>query len=527
MTETTPRTGVAPKLRMVLSLGAALVLAACGSGGHEGGTDTNRYAASRDVIVQDAPILGVVVQDRDGGVLSQTAEPVLDVNGLSTGRYQFPSQPVLPLRISSQNLVGADGTVKITRVNDQWFSYTDTNANGAFDTGEPTKPLSFQDLDGNGIFTQTADVLYNGRFNVDYVPANATVVHANAVSSLIPANWNGSDPVAGLPAAVLNAAVTTGPQASTSMELKKIAALLTAVAEALLSNNLATAANLPAIMSSVAQSTNALSSAANPADLGALVAKVLPADKQAEAARITANLKAVADKADDTISTNFESLVKLAVSPEFKTDLKTQTLSTARFDTLVAQVTNGSSQITEDKKTATAGVDPEAALISSMRLVPWHELFRIESQLPIDNSYPFGAIGKTTGFALAKNATGSLQLRAIGSPFAEVIGATGASTLPFVTASGNWQAFTATTQGIVVDIKSGFQLPGTTSYVPGAVLRVCQTSVGGCWPFMLATPNQVCALMNSGTFKTNATMRQTALTAINAINSAQTAVTCP
>lgn len=519
---------VSGRTRTVLVMALAAMVGACGgSGGGGGPIDTTRYASSRDVLVQDAPIIGVIVQDRDGGTGAQTAEAVLQ-NGVPTGRYQFANLPALPIRITSRNLVAADGTVKIAFTSGQWVSYTDANGNGAFDAGEANQPLSFQDLDGNGIFTQTADIPYTGRFNVDFVPAGTTLVQANVVAGLVPANWNGTSSVGGLSAAVINLALSAGPQASNNVELKKAAALLTAISEALLSNNLAAATNLPSVLSNIAAS-NVLSSTATPAQLATEVAKALPADKQAVANTLVTNLKTVADNVGTAVTSNFESLIKVAINPDNTNTLKQTNLSSGTLTELTAQVTNASKQITEDQKTASAAgaVDPEVAVIAAMRLVPWHELSRLESGLPLDDTVPFRTIGKTTGFGMVKTPGGALELKASGSPFTDALGAGSTFTIPFVSTGANWQRFPTTNNGVVVDIKSGFQLPGTTTYVPGAMVRVCLANLGGCWPFMLASPTQVCALMNSGTFKTNAVLRADALTKINAINSAQTAVVCP
>ena len=505
------------------------VLAACGGGGGGGPTDTTVYASSTDVLVQDAPIMNVKVQDRNGGPGSQTANPILNESGLPTGRYRFESLPALPIKITSQTLVATDGTVKIAFSGGQWVSYIDTNVNNLIDPGEAVGPLSFQDLDGNGLFTQTADVIYTGRFNVSYVPPNAGVVQANIVASLVPANWNGTSSIGGLSAAAVSEALNTGPERSTNVQLKKTAALLTAISEALISNNLAAATDLPAVLTRVSQSS-ALSSTATPSQLAAAVAQALPTAQQADATRFVTNLKTVADSVPTAVTSNFESLIKVAINPDNTSTLKKTSLNSSDVTTLSTLVSSAASQSTEDKKQAAAAgpVDPEAAVISALRLVPWHELARLENSLPQDTTDPFRTIGRTTGFALSKNSSGSLSLKASGSPFTEALGAgTTTFTIPFVSTGANWQLFPSTNTGVVVDIKSGFQLPGTTTYVPGAMLRVCQANSGGCWPFMLASPAQVCSLMNSGTFKTNAALRADALSKINAVNSGLAPVACP
>ena len=507
----------------VFVLALATLVAACGSGGGGGGG----LSITTDVLVEDAPIIGAIVQD--SSPTPQTAGPESDGEGQPTGRpgrYRFGSPPVLPIKIISPNIVSSDGKVKIAFVNGQWVSYLDTDNSNTYTPGETTKPLAFQDLDGNGIFTQTADLAYNGRFNVNYVPTGASVLRANIVAGLLPRDWNGTSSVGGLSPSVLKKAVDLGIQASDDMTVKKVAALLTAVSEALLSSDLAASTALPTLLENVAAST-ALSSTATPSQLAAEAVKVLATDTQDFGRALGTNLKTVADNV--SITSNFESLVKLAINPDNTSTLKQATLSEADLTTLTTLVSNGSKQITEDQKVASAAgaVDPEVATIAAMRLVPWHELSRIESGVALDNTVPFRSVGFTTGFAIAKTATGALTLRASGSPFTEALGSGTPFTIPFVSTGANWQLFPSTNNGVVVDIKSGFQLPGTTTYVPGAMLRVCQANSGGCWPFMLASPTQVCALLNSGTFRTNADRRQTALSAINAINSAQSAVVCP
>jgi hypothetical protein len=179
---------------------------------------------------------------------------------LASGEYRFDSAPKLPLKISSRNIVGANGRVAVAQVDGLWYSYADTNNNGRWDSPEQREPLTFQDLDGNGLYTQSVDIVFNGSFLLNYVKSGATVIQANVMASLLPSNWNGATSVAGVSAAALNAAVSVGPTQSANAELQRATAVLTAISEGLMST-------LRTVGSTTSQAqttiTNALSAIAN------------------------------------------------------------------------------------------------------------------------------------------------------------------------------------------------------------------------------------------------------------------------
>jgi hypothetical protein len=102
-------------MAMLVPAIALLVLSACGSGG--GGGGVVEVPLPTTVFVDDAPIIGALVQDN----LGQNAA------GLASGEYRFDSAPKLPLKISSRNIVGANGRVAVAQVDGLWYSYADTN----------------------------------------------------------------------------------------------------------------------------------------------------------------------------------------------------------------------------------------------------------------------------------------------------------------------------------------------------------------------------------------------------------------
>ena len=523
------------------ALSTALV--ACGSGGDAVTPGGGGGGASipLTVVVEDAPIVGVIVQDRDGGAGAQTAQPVLSA-GVPTGRYTFSVTPTLPIRVTSQNLQSPDSQFKVVFVEGAWWSYLDANRNNAFDTGEQRAPLSFQDLDGNGLYTQSTDVLYNGKLKLNYVPGSAQEVRVNIVASLIPQGWNGTTAVAGLPPSVLNEAVTNGPTASSNTLLKQTTAVLTAISEALVAPGAATRDQLTTVVAAVAASTAvnlASTGTAAAAALAQVVAAAVPTAQSQAAQNITANVQSVVNTAVATsgesggsaLTANFEAIVKVAQANS--TTLAQAPLAassgTVNVQTLVTQTVSTSQQIAVDQQSAQPGVDPEAALVATLRLFPWLDVALIEQgQSPTG---PFQATGRTTSFSLERLSGGAIRLRAAGEPFASALGASlvnGSADIPFSAAAGQWrllQGSGAQQQGVLIDLRSGFEDPVSKNYIPGAMVRVCVPAEGGCWPYMLATEAQICQVLNGGVFATNPARRSTALDAVRAINAA--GLNCP
>ena len=79
------------RMAMLVPAIALLVLSACGSGGGGGGGGVVEVPLPTTVFVDDAPIIGALVQDN----LGQNAA------GLASGEYRFDSAPKLPLNCES------------------------------------------------------------------------------------------------------------------------------------------------------------------------------------------------------------------------------------------------------------------------------------------------------------------------------------------------------------------------------------------------------------------------------------------
>ena len=252
------------KSQMTLSshlLASSLVigLSACGGGG--GGTQTPTVVVPEpevtvSVQLEDAPIVNATIVDATGTEALEDSTP---------GTYVFEAgySPTLPLDTRSQNFVD-NGRVYVTfDENGLPFTYNDAeNAGDAavYDSeidGDVIGPLTFTDNDENGEYTPSVDSPYNASLTIDYA-ADATgstsdVIQANPVTALIPSDWDGEEEVAGLPAEVIDAAVSDGVSGasdeassididgdgvndSIAEVVQKTAAAITTVQETLISN---------------------------------------------------------------------------------------------------------------------------------------------------------------------------------------------------------------------------------------------------------------------------------------------------
>jgi len=190
------------------SLGLALAFTVSGCGG--GSLAPPLTATSKTMVfVQDGNIMGALVQDGN----QRTASAVPN----SPGAYDFGKVVVLaPITIKSQN------SAAIIQ------ACLDTDPLTICD---PAQVKTYQDLDGNGIYS-TGDVLYNGSFNIHYIPTTAgNIIYANPLSGLIP--FGGAAPaVAGLTAAEVLASAN-GDMTKAPAKVRSVAAQLVAVQEAL------------------------------------------------------------------------------------------------------------------------------------------------------------------------------------------------------------------------------------------------------------------------------------------------------
>jgi hypothetical protein len=326
--------------------------------------------------------------------------------------------------------------------------------------------------------------------------------------------------------------------------LKQTTAVLTAISEALVATGAVLRDNLANVVTAVAAAPTvnltSTGAAATAALAQVVAAAVVPAQAQA-AQNITTNIQSIVDTATTagtgttTLTSNFEAIVKVAQANASTLAQSVPASGSQTVQTLANQTVTASQQIALEKETAVVGLDPETARVASMRLFPWLDIALIERGEAVPDDFAFRAVGagRTTGFSLERTSDGSIRLQATGEPFGSALGASlangnGVVNLPFVPASGQWrllQGEGAQQQGVLVDLKSGFEDPQSKAYVPGAMLRVCLPQGGGCWPFMLATQQQICSLLNGGAFASNPARRSSALSALQGVNAS--AVNCP
>jgi hypothetical protein len=153
--------------------------------------------------------------------------------------------------------------------------------------------------------------------------------------------------------------------------------------------------------------------------------------------------------------------------------------------------------------------------VADLRLVPV-ELIGIELGASVVNSALDTVVGRTQGFALREQPAGALRLEARGEPFRSVLGAE-SSVFVFDAAIQGWQA--RTDAGTVqIRLNTSFDDPQSNRSIPWSGLTICRANTQQCSVFFLAKTDQVCRLMNTGTFKAEPTRRQQALQALNAIN---------
>lgn len=237
-------------------------LPACGGGGGGGGGSVTTPVVLPEpevtvsVQLEDAPIVNAIVVDATG---TQALE------GATPGTYAFESgySPTLPLDTRSQNFVD-NGRVYVT-FDDNGLPFTYNDSENAGDDavynaeidGEVIGPLTYTDNDENGEYSASVDSPYNASLTIDYsADASGTtsdVIQANPVTALIPSGWDGEEEIAGLPAEVLDSAVSDGvsgaSDALSSIDtdgdgvnesiaeiVQKTAAAITTVQETLISN---------------------------------------------------------------------------------------------------------------------------------------------------------------------------------------------------------------------------------------------------------------------------------------------------
>ena len=324
------------------------------------------------------------------------------------------------------------------------------------------------------------------------------------VSSLLPSNWDGATPVAGLSSTALNAAVTTAPSKSDNIELQRATATLTAISEGLLStlrssgaSNSTAAAQatissaLAAVAAPGAQIDLTKSDAPSVAKLAQTISQAVPAAAQTQASNLVTNVKVVQASANPSTAT--ESIVKVTQQrlSEFQSVLNAEAQGKLADDVKLAV-----NAITVAKDEAVPNVDPDATRIAQLRIVPLGIPDPSTGQIPdpwIYLSLPEGA----RGFALARQSDGTLLFSATGTPFATVLGAN-SRVLPFVSSSNSWEYTGA--GGETLKIKVNFSVPlfnalggvdtGASSQV--SMLQLC-SAAGACAYYMMATAQQLCS----------------------------------
>lgn len=510
----------------------SVILSACGSGGG-GGSGSVVVPLPNVVFVDDAPIIGARVQDRAGASGSQ------DAFGSTPGEYRFESPPTLPLKISSRNIVGADGRVSVAQVGGAWYSYADLNNNGRLDEGEPTQPLTFQDLDGNGLYTQSVDIVFNGSFVLNYVKPEAKVIQANVVASLLPSNWNGATPVAGVSAAALNAAVSVGPTNSAnaisgttsaaSTELRRATAVLTAISEGLVSTLTSNGSTAAQTQTAIGNALSAIANsgvnvtATDTTSIGQVAAAVAGSVPQAptQANNLVSNVMTIASGT----TSNFVAVVK--VTQEKLSDVVSAPQQTQQ-DKLKEDVQLAASAIGTAQAQAVPNKDPDAERIAALRLIPLGLPDIGTGTVPVE----WIDLRTTSGFSLARQPDGSIQLRASGSPFSSVLGAS-SQIIPFVSSRNSWE-YTGNSN-VSLKIRVNVSVPlfnsagGTDAGASNEVSAVQLCSSGGvCVYYIMASSAQLCRIdwpaMAALWEAVSPDGRQGFLNAINDVNASR--VTC-
>lgn len=511
---------------LVPAIIASIMLAACGGGG---GGGSGPVILPTTVFVDDAPIIGALVQDYGGDSRSQQASVITT----KPGEYRFAAPPSLPLKISSRNIVGADGRVAVTQIDGFWYSYTDTNNNGRYDEGEPNQPLTFQDLDGNGLYTQSVDIVFNGSFLLNYVKPGATVIQANVVASLLPSNWNGATPVAGVSAAALDAAVSVGPTQSSNVELQRATAVLTAISEGLMSTLRTTGSSTAQAQTTISNALSAIGNsganitATGATGIGQVASAVSGSVPQAatQANNLVSNVMSIASGT----TTNFEAVVKVT---QEKLSNVVSAPQQAQQDQLKQDVQLAASAIGTAQAQAVPNKDPDTERIAALRLMP----------LGIPDygvNVPEGwiSLGGTTGFSIARQADGSILFRATGEPFQSILGST-SRTVSFVSSLNSWEYTGPLNQKLKIKVnisvpKALFNPnlgPDAGAFSDSSSMQLC-TSAGACIYYFLFSPAQLCnpdwqAMVNLGT--ADAAAKGRFYTALNTINVGpnRPAVTC-
>lgn len=490
---------------------ALLVLSACGGGGGGG-----PVVLPTTVFVDDAPIIGALVQDKGGDSTSQQA------SATKPGEYRFAAPPSLPLKISSRNIVGADGRVAVTQIDGSWFSYADTNNNGRFDAGETTQPLTFQDLDGNGLYTQSVDIVFNGSFLLNYVQPGATVIQANVVAALLPSNWNGVTPVAGVSATALNAAVSVGPTQSSNVELQRATAVLTAISEGLMSTLRTTGSSTAQAQTTI---SNALSAIANSgasvtATSSTSIAQVASAvsDSVTQASTQAGNLVSNVMSIASGTTNNFEAVVK--VTQEKLSDVVSAPQQTQQ-DKLKEDVQLAASAIGAAQAQAVPNKDPDGERIAALRLVP---LGIPDVGANVTDAWI--SLINTTGFSLSRQSDGSMLFRASGEPFESILGST-SRVIPFVSSRNSWE-YTGN-GNVSLKIRVNISVPnfnaagGTDAGASNEVsaIQLC-SATGACVYYLMASPVQLCrpnwAAMAAAWDAVSESGRPAFYNAVNALN---------
>ena len=472
------------------AVAAALVtlIAACGGGG--GGT---ALPIASKVLVEDAAIVGAAVTDS----LNRQAE----YTGRGEYKFLYPSGqefvPCLPITVSSRNIF-VNGVVEGI-------------------------PLTFQDMDRNGVFTPSVDIAYNGSFSVRYAIPGATTIYANPVAALIPPNWDGSASIAGLSSTILRSSTNSSVETTGSAQLKQATALLTALSDTLGSTlssngmeNSKVSSTLASLLVAVGTTTgvNLLSADANAAtQLGVAAASTVTAAASSipagnltaatsSASNLGTNLQNLSLVVGNTV-TNYEALVQMAQNSE--------SLSTNSFDVQTSA--------TETKRVDLDIQNKRAVLVNTLILVPFCDLVSGQTGecSSAANSGDWLAFGRLTGFGAAAALDGSINVSGSGALFNSFSFPTSLNA-KYESSSGSWKYTGPGASLLQIFLGVSFSDPTATTQT-GNMMRICN-SQGSCVPYYLAAPAGVCNFVT-----TNSVVDRSRLANINALNVQQT--TCP
>jgi hypothetical protein len=323
--------------------------------------------------------------------------------------------------------------------------------------------------------------------------------------------------------------VSVGPTQSANAELQRATAVLTAISEGLMSTLRTTGSSTAQAQTTI---SNALSAIANS---GANITATGATGIGQVASAVSGSVPQAATQANNLVSnvmtitsgttTNFEAVVK--VTQEKLSDVVSAPDQTQQ-EKLKEDVQLAASAIGSAQSQAVPNKDPDGERIAALRLIPLGLPDVGTGTVPVE----WINLRTTSGFSLARQPDGSIQLRANGSPFSSVLGAS-SQIIPFVSSRNSWE-YTGT-GNVSLKIRVNVSVPlfnsagGTDAGASNEVSAIQLCSAGGvCVYYIMASSAQLCRIdwpaMAALWDAVSPDGRQGFLNAINDVNASS--VTC-